>query len=100
MLAVYKGLGRPVPAESESAATLTLENGSRVVSLPGTEGTVRSYSAVRLLLVDEARTDQEGGRGGSDAARATAAVGAAARARRLRAIGVAAKAGLLNRTRP
>jgi hypothetical protein len=52
--AVYKSLGRPVPSDAESATTLSLENGSRIVSLPGTEGTVRSYSAVRLLLVDEA----------------------------------------------
>jgi len=52
--AVYKSLGRPVAAEAESALTLTLENGSRVVSLPGSEATIRSYSAVRLLIVDEA----------------------------------------------
>lgn len=54
VLTVYRGLGRPVPAESENALSLTLESGSRVVSLPGTEGTIRAYSAVRLLLVDEA----------------------------------------------
>jgi len=54
VLAVYKSLGRPVPSESENALSLGLENGSRVVSLPGTEGTIRAYSAVRLLLVDEA----------------------------------------------
>lgn len=54
VLAVYKSLGRPVPSESENALSLTLENGSRVVSLPGTEATIRAYSAVRLLLVDEA----------------------------------------------
>jgi hypothetical protein len=52
--AVYRSLGRPVAAESESALTLTLENGSRIVSLPGNEATIRSYSSVRLLLVDEA----------------------------------------------
>ena len=52
--ASYKSLGRPVPSDAESATTLTLENGSRVVSLPGTEATIRAYSAVRLLLVDEA----------------------------------------------
>lgn len=52
--AIYKSLGRPVPSESENALSLTLENGSRVVSLPGTEATIRAYSAVRLLLVDEA----------------------------------------------
>ncbi len=34
--------------------TLRLENGSRIVSLPGTEGTVRGFSGVALLIVDEA----------------------------------------------
>src|SRR5665213_4356310 len=33
-LAVYRSLGKPVPAESETALTLTLDNGSRIVSLP------------------------------------------------------------------
>jgi hypothetical protein len=54
VLAVYKALGRPVPAEGENALSLTLENGSRVISLPGSEATVRSFSAVRLLIIDEA----------------------------------------------
>ena len=53
-LAVYRALGRPVPAESETALTLTLENGSRIVSLPGKDGSIRGYSGVRLLVVDEA----------------------------------------------
>lgn len=53
-LAIYKDAGRPVPAESETALTLTLDNGSRIVSLPGKEGTIRGYSGVRLLIVDEA----------------------------------------------
>lgn len=52
--AVYKALGRPVLSDSETALSITLENGSRIVSLPGTEATIRAYSAVRLLLVDEA----------------------------------------------
>lgn len=60
VLATYRSLGRPVPSDAESATTLVLENGSRVVALPGAEQTVRSYSAVRLLLVDEAaRVDDE-----------------------------------------
>lgn len=60
VVATYKALGRPVRADTESATTLTLENGSRVVSLPGSEGTVRGYSGVRLLIVDEAsRVDDE-----------------------------------------
>lgn len=53
-LAAYRNLGRPVPAEAETALTLTLENGSRIVSLPGSEGTVRGFSGVSLLCVDEA----------------------------------------------
>jgi hypothetical protein len=53
-LAVYRGLGRPVAAEAETALTLELENGSRIVSLPGKEGSIRGYSGVRLLIVDEA----------------------------------------------
>lgn len=51
---VYRALGRPVPSESESALQLELENGSRIVSLPGKEGTIRGYSGVRLLAIDEA----------------------------------------------
>lgn len=50
----YGALGRPVPVRSETATQLQLANGSRVVSLPGTEQTVRGYSGVRLLVIDEA----------------------------------------------
>jgi hypothetical protein len=52
--AVYGTIGRPVPPESETALQLTLENGSRIVSLPGKEGTIRGFSGVRLLAIDEA----------------------------------------------
>jgi hypothetical protein len=54
VLAIYRTLGRPVPAEAETALTLELENRSRIVALPGKEGTIRSYSGVGLLIVDEA----------------------------------------------
>jgi len=54
-IATYKDLGRPVAPESETALTLTLENGSRIVSLPGSkDGTIRGYSGVHLLVIDEA----------------------------------------------
>lgn len=53
-LSLYRAAGRPVSPESETALTLTLENGSRVISLPGKEHAVRGFSAVRLLVVDEA----------------------------------------------
>jgi len=53
-LDVYRALERPIPAGAESALRLELENGSRIVSLPGKEGTIRGYSGVRLLVIDEA----------------------------------------------
>jgi hypothetical protein len=51
---VYGAFREQMPASEESALRLELSNGSRIVSLPGTERTVRSYSGVRLLLIDEA----------------------------------------------
>ena len=50
----YRAAGRPVEPSSETALTLTLQSGSRIVSLPGHEGNVRGYSAVRLSVIDEA----------------------------------------------
>jgi hypothetical protein len=54
VLRLYDALGRPVPTVQQSALTMQLANGSRVVSLPGEEGTIRGYSGVRLLVIDEA----------------------------------------------
>lgn len=53
-LAFYREARRPVEASSETALTLTLESGSRIVSLPGQEANVRGYSGVGLLVIDEA----------------------------------------------
>jgi hypothetical protein len=50
----YRSLENSVPPEQESALRLQLENGSRIISLPGKEGTIRGYSGVTLLIVDEA----------------------------------------------
>jgi hypothetical protein len=44
---------RPERAE-DTRLSLRLENGSRVVSLPGSEATIRGFSSVSLLIVDEA----------------------------------------------
>ncbi|RDD62622.1 terminase large subunit domain-containing protein [Ferruginivarius sediminum] len=41
-------------AELESALRLELKNGSRIVSLPGSEATVRGYSAANTVVIDEA----------------------------------------------
>lgn len=51
---LYNDLGRPVATVQESALTMELANGSRIISLPGDEETIRGYSGVRLLVVDEA----------------------------------------------
>jgi hypothetical protein len=50
----YNDIQRPSPALLENNTTLELANGSRIVSLPGREGTIRSYSNVALLILDEA----------------------------------------------
>jgi hypothetical protein len=58
VLRLYGALGRPLAAESESALRLELSNGSRVISLPGTERTIRSFASVALLIIDEAADHQ------------------------------------------
>lgn len=44
----------------DSATKCTFENGSRIISLPGKEGTIRGYSSADLVVVDEAsRVDDD-----------------------------------------
>jgi hypothetical protein len=51
----FYGLSRgAAPPMSEGRLILELENGSRLVALPGTEKTVRGFSGASLLIVDEA----------------------------------------------
>lgn len=50
----YATIGKPIRAVADNAVTLALENGSRVVSLPNNDTTIRGYSAPRLVLADEA----------------------------------------------
>src|SRR5215208_4533542 len=50
----YSDLGHPVAAESYRKLGIHLVNGSRIEALPGTEKTVRGFSGVDLLIVDEA----------------------------------------------
>jgi hypothetical protein len=51
---LFNALGRPLDVVAESALRVEFANGSRVLSLPGTEGTVRGFSDVALLVIDEA----------------------------------------------
>jgi len=50
----YGVLGEPMRLFGERRLSLELSNGSRVVTLPGHERTIRGYSGVALLVVDEA----------------------------------------------
>jgi hypothetical protein len=38
----------------ESALRLELRNGARIIALPGADGTIRGYSAAKLIVIDEA----------------------------------------------
>jgi hypothetical protein len=54
VLDVYRDAGRPVAPETENKLSLELVNGSRIAALPGKEGTIRGFSGVDLLIIDEA----------------------------------------------
>jgi hypothetical protein len=56
----YRDLGRPVPPQGERRLSLELENGSRIITLPGTEKTIRGFSGAALLIVDEAARVDDG----------------------------------------
>ena len=51
---IHAALDTTLETTAESALRLELSNGSRIVSLPGNEQTVRGYSGVQLLAIDEA----------------------------------------------
>ena len=60
VLGVYRATGAAVPVKAESALKLELANGSRVIALPAGEETIRGFSGVSLLVIDEAsRVDDE-----------------------------------------
>ena len=56
----YSKLGEKVPAGSERKLGMQLTNGSRVEALPGSEKTIRGYSGVDLLILDEAARVDDG----------------------------------------
>lgn len=49
-----------IPADSYRKLGMELRNGSRIEALPGTEKTVRGYSGVDLLILDEAARVEDG----------------------------------------
>jgi hypothetical protein len=54
LLPLWRALGRPLLDRPPTQLSLELSNGSRILSLPSSEGGIRCYSGVRLLVVDEA----------------------------------------------
>ncbi len=50
----------PAPLTSESSLEMEFTNGSRIVALPGKEETIRGFSGVALLVVDEASRVPDG----------------------------------------
>jgi hypothetical protein len=46
--------GEQIQAREESALRMQFSNDARIVALPGTEATIRGYSGVDLLIIDEA----------------------------------------------
>lgn len=53
-LDLYDRLGQPVPAVRRGATFLELATGSRLLAVPGNERTIRGFSSVALVIVDEA----------------------------------------------
>lgn len=51
---MYKAMRGLPRLKRDNASEMGLANGSRVISLPGSEGGIRGFSAVRLLVLDEA----------------------------------------------
>lgn len=49
-----------VSSKAESILSLTLENGSRLVALPAKDANIRGFSAVDLILIDEASRVDDG----------------------------------------
>jgi phage terminase large subunit-like protein len=54
IVGLYRQLHDAPPPESDRKLGMHLVNGSRIEALPGTERTVRSFSGVDLLILDEA----------------------------------------------
>jgi hypothetical protein len=54
VLGFYRDLEHPVLPQGERKLSLELKNGSRIVTLPGSEKTIRGFSGTSLLILDEA----------------------------------------------
>jgi hypothetical protein len=60
VLGFYRDLDRPLAPSAERKSSLELDNGSRIVTLPGSEKTIRGFSGTSLLVLDEAARVEDG----------------------------------------
>lgn len=51
---IWRAIEPPVPIKRAMQTSIEFANGSRIVALPSNEGGIRGYSAVSLLIIDEA----------------------------------------------
>jgi hypothetical protein len=51
---LYRALAGAPRLKGDNHSEMVLANGSRIISLPGSEGGIRGFANVRLLLLDEA----------------------------------------------
>jgi hypothetical protein len=56
VMGMWKSLGKPIESEIETQLTLTLQNGSRVVALPGSDSNIRGFTADLIIEEEAART--------------------------------------------
>lgn len=54
VMMAYRVAGKPIPSRVENKLELELTNNSRVVALPGSEGTIRGFSGIDWLIFEEA----------------------------------------------
>jgi hypothetical protein len=54
LLPIWRKLGEPLKLKPAQTLEMELSNGSRLVALPDSEEGIRGFSAVRLLVIDEA----------------------------------------------
>src|SRR5436190_16065356 len=54
VMQINGAIGLGVKPESESTTGVIFANGSRIVALPGKEQTIRGFSSVSLIIIDEA----------------------------------------------
>jgi hypothetical protein len=59
VLSTYRLIGAPVEIARVTALEMQLQNGSSIISLPGSEGTIRGFSAETVIIDEAAQTSQQ-----------------------------------------